>query len=112
MTATERTTPLERAAYYSLLAFAAMPQFSIAAAQILLGLTALLWLILVISRRERIEVPFMFWPLTAYAVATLVSSYFSIDPRASFWDSRQLLLFMIVPIAYRLLPRRAQPESH
>ena len=104
MTATERTTLLERAAYYSLLAFAAMPQFSIAAAQILLGLTALLWLILVISRRERIEVPFMFWPLTAYAVATLVSSYFSIDPRASFWDSRQLLLFMIVPIAYRLLP--------
>jgi putative inorganic carbon (HCO3(-)) transporter len=104
MTATERTTPLERAAYYSLLAFAAMPQFSIAAAQILLGLTALLWLILVISRRERIEVPFMFWPLTAYALATLVSSYFSIDPRASFWDSRQLLLFMIVPIAYRLLP--------
>ena len=104
MTATERTTPLERAAYYSLLAFAAMPQFSIAAAQILLGLTALLWLILVTSRRERIEVPFMFWPLTAYAVATLISSYFSIDPRASFWDSRQLLLFMIVPIAYRLLP--------
>jgi O-antigen ligase len=103
MTATERTTPLERAAYYSLLAFAAMPQFSIAAAQILLGLTALLWLILVISRREPIEVPFMFWPLTAYAVATLISSYFSIDPRASFWDSRQLLLFMIVPIAYRLL---------
>ena len=103
MTVTERTTPLERAAYYSLLAFAAMPQFSIAAAQILLGLTALLWLILVISRRERIEVPFMFWPLTAYAVATLISSYFSIDPRASFWDSRQLLLFMIVPIAYRLL---------
>ena len=103
MTASDRTSLLERAAYYSLLAFAATPQFSIAAAQILLGLAALLWLVLVISQRERIEVPSMFWPLAAYAGATLVSSFFSIDPRASFWDSRQLLLFMIVPIAYRLL---------
>jgi O-antigen ligase len=103
MTAPDRTSPLERAAYVSLLAFAATPQFSIAAAQILLGLTALLWLVLVLSRRERIEVPFMFWPLIAYAGATLISSFFSIEPRASFWDSRQLLLFMIVPIAYRLL---------
>ena len=103
MTAPDRTSPLERAAYFSLLAFAATPQFSIAAAQILLGLTGLLWLILVISHRERIEVPSMFWPLAAYAGATLISSFFSIDPRASFWDSRQLLLFMIVPIAYRLL---------
>jgi O-antigen ligase len=103
MTAADSRRPLERAAYVSLLAFAAAPQFSIAAAQILLGITALLWLALVVSGRERIDVPFMFWPLGAYAAATLVSSYFSIDPRASFWDSRQLLLFAIVPIAYRLL---------
>ena len=103
MTVADSHRPLERAAYFSLLAFAAAPQFSIAAAQILLGLTAVLWLILIVSGRERIEVPFMFWPLSAYAAATLVSSYFSIDPRASFWDSRQLLLFAIVPIAYRLL---------
>ncbi len=58
---------LERAAYVSLLAFAAAPQFSIAASGILLGLSALLWIAVVVVNRERIEVPRMFWPLAAYA---------------------------------------------
>jgi len=94
---------LERAAYWALLACAAATQFSIAAAQILLALTALLWLALIVAGRERVEVPSMFWPLAAYGVATLVAALFSIDPRVSFWDSRQLTLFLLVPIAYRLL---------
>ena len=99
----DRTPLLERAAYISLLAFAAAPQFSIAASGILLSLTALLWLTLVIVNRERIEVPGMFWPLLAYAGATLVASLFSVDPATSFRDSKQLLLFAIVPIVYRLV---------
>jgi O-antigen ligase len=94
---------LEQAAYLSMLAFAAAPQFSIAAAGILLGLTSLLWLSVVIANRERIEVPAMFWPLAAYAAATLVASFYSLDPATSFRDSKQLVLFVIVPIAYRLL---------
>lgn len=94
---------LERVACWSLLACAAATQFSIAAAQILLAATGVLWLALVVIRRETLAVPSMFWPLVAYAAATLVSAFFSIDPRVSFWDSRQLLLFLIVPIAYRLL---------
>jgi O-antigen ligase len=97
---------LERAACVSLLAFAATPQFSIAAANILLALTALLWLAVVVRNRERIEVPLMFWPLAAYGGATLVSSAFSVSPGVSFTDSKQLLLFAIVPIVYRLLPGR------
>ena len=48
----------------------------------------------------------MFWPLAAYAGATLVSAAFSVDPRTSLIDCKQLLLFFIVPIAYRLLPGR------
>ena len=94
---------LERAAYFSLLAFAASLQVSNAAANILLGLTAILWLALVIVRRERIDVPSMFWPLAAYAVMSLVAAVFSIEPQKSLIDSKQLLLFAIVPIAYRLL---------
>jgi putative inorganic carbon (HCO3(-)) transporter len=97
-----RAIGLERAAYVSLLGFAAAPQISIAASGILLGLTALLWLALVIHRRERIEVPPMFWPLLAYAGVTLVSSAFSIRPEVSFLKAKQLLLFAIVPIVYRL----------
>jgi O-antigen ligase len=101
-TAEERAPLLERAAYITLLAFAAAPQFSIATANVLLGLTAVLWLALVVTHRERIEVPTMFWPLLAYAAGTLVASRYSVEPEVSFRDCKQLLLFAIVPIAYRL----------
>ena len=55
----------------------------------------------------------MFWPLAAYAGYTLVATVFSIDPAVSIRDDKQLLLFAIVPIAYRLLrgSRRAKPRS-
>jgi O-antigen ligase len=96
------SAPLETAAFVSLLLFAASLQVSIAAANILLGLSAVLWLAIVILNRERIEVPRMFWPLAAYAAITLVSTLFSVDPSVSFRDDKQLLLFAIVPIAYRL----------
>jgi O-antigen ligase len=98
----DHASGLERAAYVSLLAFAAAPQFSIAAAGILLGLSAILWLALVIVNHERIEVPRMFWPLAVYAGATLVASLFSVDPRISLEDCKQLVLFAIVPITYRI----------
>lgn len=97
---------LERAAYLALLAFAASLQISIAAANVLLALTAILWLTLLVTRRERVEVPGFFWPLLAYAAWTVVSAFFSIDPRISLPDTKQLLLFAIVPIAYRLLRGR------
>ena len=87
MTAMLTDTPsddrLERVAYLSLLGFAAALQVSIAAANILLGLTALLWLVLVMSRRERVEVPSFFWWLAAYAGWTIVAALFSIAPATS-----------------------------
>ena len=96
------SAPLERAACLALLAFAAALQVSIAAADILLTVAALLWIGLLVKNRERIEVPGMFWPLAAYAAATLVASVFSVDPRVSLVDSKQLILLVIVPLAYRL----------
>lgn len=100
---------LEQAAFVSLLLFAAALQVSIAAAQTLLGLTALLWIALIVSRREKIDVPSMFWPLAAYAGMTLVSTIFSIDPEVSIRDDKQLLLYAIVPIAYRLVRGPSTP---
>ena len=94
---------LERAAYFALLAFAASLQVSIAAANVLLALTAILWLTLIFTRRERVDLPAFFWPLLAYAGWTLVSAIVSVEPRISLPDTKQLLLFAIVPIAYRLL---------
>lgn len=98
--------PLERAACLALLAFAAALQLSIAAADILLTIAAVLWLGLLIRNNERFEVPKMFWPLAAYAVATLVASIFSVDPRVSLIDSKQLVLLVIVPLTYRLFRGR------
>jgi O-antigen ligase len=96
------SAPLERAACLALLAFAAALQLSIAAADILLTIAAILWVGLLVRNRERIEVPPMFWPLAAYAGATLVAAFFSVDPRTSLIDSKQLVLLIIVPLTYRL----------
>jgi O-antigen ligase len=100
------TAGLERAAYYALLAFVALLPFSIFASELLLTITGLLWLVLLVRGHERIAVPGMFWPLAAYAAATVVSAAFSVAPGDSLIRCKQLLLFLIVPIAYRLLPGR------
>jgi len=97
---------LERAAYYALLAFVALLPFSIFASELLLTITGLLWLAVIVRGHERFEAPAMFWPLAAYAGATIIASIFSVDPRTSLIDCKQLLLFSIIPIAYRLLDRR------
>jgi hypothetical protein len=103
------SAPLERAACLALLAFAAALQLSIAAADILLTIAALLWVGVIIRNKERVEVPRMFWPLAIYAGATLVASVFSVDPRVSLVDSKQLVLLIIVPLTYRPASRPAGP---
>ncbi len=95
----DRPVGLERAAWLALLAFAASIQVSIFAAGVLLTLTAILWLSLVIRNRERIEVPGMFWPLAVYAGVTMISAFFAVDNAVSLRDTKQLVLFAIVPIA-------------
>ena len=98
--------PLERAACLVLLAFAATLQVSIAAADILLTIAALLWVAVVVRNHERVTVPQMFWPLAVYGAATLVASVFSVDPRVSLVDCKQLVLLLIVPLTYRLFRGR------
>ena len=95
-------TRLELIGLLALIGFVAALQFSIAAAQILLTVALFAWAGLLVVQRERFAVPRLFWPLLAYAGITLVSSAFSLDPRASFIDDKQLLLFLVVPVVYRL----------
>lgn len=97
---------LEYGALVALLGFAAALQLSIAVADILLVLCLLLWGAWMLRRHERPDVPALFWPLLAYGALTLVSAAFSVDRRASFVDSRQLLLLLIVPAVYRLAEGR------
>ncbi|MCA1563537.1 MAG: O-antigen ligase family protein [Acidobacteria bacterium] len=93
---------LEVAGYGALLGFVSVLQISIAAAGILLASTLACWAALVLRGRERVRVPASFWPLAAYAALTLVAAAFSVDPRVSLIDCKQLLLFLVVPAAYRL----------
>jgi O-antigen ligase len=78
-------------------------QFSVAIAQILLTVALFCWVAELIIHRERVEAPPFFWPLLAYAGITLISALFSADPRTSLIDCKQLVLFLIVPAAYRFL---------
>ncbi len=97
-----RLPGLEAAAFATLLGFVAALQISIAAAGILLTFTVGLWLALLVRERERPAGPPFLTALLAYAAATLVSVAFSLDPGASLVDSREMLLFVVVPIVYRL----------
>jgi O-antigen ligase len=94
---------LEQAGLMAVFGVAAALQFSIAIAQSLLAIAIGCWLAIVVMRRERVEVPRFFWFLAAFAGVTLLASLFSSDPRASFVDNKQLLLFLIVPLAYRFV---------
>ena len=104
LTPAERPVGLERAAWFALMAFVAALQVSIFAAQVLLAVTALLWLALIARNHERVEVPRMFWPLAVYAGWTVVAAVLAVDRGVSLRDTKQLVLFAIIPIAYRLLP--------
>ena len=93
---------LEWTAVAGLLGFVAALQLSIAAAGICLALTLACWAGTLVLGQERWEAPRFFWPLLVYAAWTLVSAAFSPDPRTSFIDSKQLVLFLLVPAVYKL----------
>jgi O-antigen ligase len=98
-----RTAPgLQRATVVLLLCFVASLQISIAAANILLSLMLVCWVTQIVQDRTLPAVPRFFWPLAAYAAVTVVISAFSLEPRISIVDDKQLVLFVIVPAVYQI----------
>ena len=93
--------PLDQIGLFALFGVAVAVLFSIAGAEILLAIAVACWVGLLVTRRERFAAPTFFWPLLLYAAATLVSLAFSADPRAGLSESKQLVLFLIVPLVYR-----------
>jgi hypothetical protein len=90
----------KRIGFAALLCFVAALQFSIAVANIFFGLALLMWLLRLATGRTRFDAPAFFVPLAAYAAVTLVSAAMSSDPRAGFVASKQLVLFLLVPMVY------------
>src|ERR1035437_1617875 len=80
---------LEQIGLLALFGVAGGVLFSIAVAQILLALAVVCWIAVVATQHERIAVPAFFWPLLAYAGATLVSAAFSPEPRVSLIDCKR-----------------------
>ena len=93
---------LELIGFGWLVGFSAATQVSIAAADVCLGFTLAFWALSLAIHRDCVRVPRMFIPLLVYAALTLASSAFARDPRASFIDDKQLVLFLIVPAVYQL----------
>ena len=94
---------VQQVGVWALLGAAGAIQFSIAAGQILAAVAAACWVITIVTGRERVTVPRMFWPLLVYAALTIISAAFSPQPRTSLADCKQLVLFLLVPVTYRFL---------
>ncbi|MCK4337839.1 MAG: O-antigen ligase family protein [Candidatus Aminicenantes bacterium] len=73
---------------------------SISISQIFLGLALFGWIVFQIKEKRKAKLPLFFWFLIAYIVLSLVSSILSRNPGISFVNSRDLLLFLVVPIVY------------
>lgn len=91
---------IDQAGLLALVGIVAAMQLSIAATQILLGVASICWFASHLTRSERLEAPPFFWPLVVYAALTLASAGFSLDPRVSFGDCKQLVLLMLIPLVY------------
>jgi len=73
---------------------------SITASYTVLLLALLCWLILLIKNRRPLRFPSFFWPLLVYSLFSLISAFLSVNPEISLIDSRELLLFLIIPIVF------------
>jgi O-antigen ligase len=98
-----RAAILRRASTVGLVLVVIAIQFSIGVAHALYALTLIGWAALLIVERRRPQAPRFALPLAIYALLTLVSAAFSTDPTTSVIDSRQLLLFLLVPLTYDLI---------
>jgi lipid-A-disaccharide synthase-like uncharacterized protein len=97
-----RNSSIELAGYVTLVACLGIVQFTIFGANLIV-IPGVLWLILALREGRRPDVPAFFWPLVALAGWTLLSCAFSLSPLVSIERSRQLGLFLIVPMTARLL---------
>ena len=95
-------TATESWAWRLLLLFVFALPLSIAASSIILTVLVALWSRLVINQPYASLAPRFFLPLVIYAAWTLLSVAFSIQPLTSFIESKEVLLFLVVPVVFRL----------
>lgn len=92
---------LDGAGRVLLLAFIFAIPLSVAASGMLLAALTAVWLGRAAATGERLSAPAFFWPAAAYAGWTLFTVPFSLDPLTSLVESKEVLLFLVMPIVYR-----------
>ncbi len=89
----------EQVGWWALVGVVASLQLSIAAAQICLTVAVIAWLMRA-YQTGTVALPSIAWPLVAYALWTLISAGVSRDPSVSVPDTKQLVLFLLVPVVF------------
>ena len=90
---------IDRVGWWALAAAVASVQISIAAAETAVAVAALAWVVRA-ALTGAPEVPRFAWPLAVYAALTLLSAALSRDPAVSVPDTKQLVLFLLVPVVF------------
>jgi len=73
---------------------------SISLSQIMLVHAFVVLAISIAVKHTKIAFPSFFWGGIAYCGLSIVSSFFSVNPKISLIDSKDLLLFLVIPIVY------------
>ena len=73
---------------------------SISLSQIMLVHAFVVLAISIAVKHTNIAFPSFFWGGIAYCGLSIVSSFFSVNPKISLIDSKDLLLFLVIPIVY------------
>ena len=73
---------------------------SISFSQIMLAHAFVVLVICVLKKQIKISFPPFFWGMIVYCALSILASFFSVNPGVSLIDSKDLLLFLIIPIVY------------
>ena len=91
---------IEKILLIFILLFVFFIPISITFSQIFLFSGLLIWTIIIFKNKEKIEFPFFFWGLIGYSFFTLLSALFSQWRTVSVKDSREVFLFLLIPLLY------------
>ena len=114
-----RTSSLEWIGFVLIALCLGLVQFGLFPSQsVLFPAAAILWLVVCVRDGRLAEavtpgrgVPAFFLPLALYAVWTLISAAMSSEPKLSFIDSKQLLMFLMVPVVARFAVGRRATQT-
>jgi O-antigen ligase len=80
--------------------FVLFSMVSISLSQIFLAHAFVVLVILVAKKQIKVSFPPFFWGMIVYCALSILASFFSVNPGVSLIDSKDLLLFLIIPIVY------------